>query len=127
MADKRAFFKCALCGNIVELVDNGGGPLSCCGQAMAALTPNTVDASQEKHLPVATRADGVLVVEIGSAPHPMTAEHHIAWVVVAQGHTTCRKALDVDGQPRAEFCIGDGPATIYAYCNLHGLWATELP
>jgi desulfoferrodoxin-like iron-binding protein len=27
-------FKCAICGNVVELVEVGGGPLVCCGEPM---------------------------------------------------------------------------------------------
>ena len=45
-------YKCALCGNIVEVVHAGGGELVCCGQAMGQLTENTVDAAKEKHVPV---------------------------------------------------------------------------
>lgn len=126
MKNKRQFYKCSVCGNIVGLIENGGGTLVCCGQAMEELVPNSVDAAQEKHVPAARRQGGTLVVEVSRIPHPMTAEHHIAWIAVAQGDTTHRVTLDKTGQPRADFCVGEGPLFVYAYCNLHGLWIAEV-
>lgn len=127
MKNERKFFICPACGNIVGLIEDGGGTLVCCGQEMEQLMPNTVDASQEKHVPVAKRQNGKLFVEVGSVPHPMIAEHHIAWIAVAQGGATQRVTLDKTGQPKAEFCVGDGALAVYAYCNIHGLWVAELP
>ena len=49
MKEKANFYRCELCGNIVELIKDGGGQLVCCGKPMVKLTPNTVDAAQEKH------------------------------------------------------------------------------
>jgi hypothetical protein len=41
--------------------------LVCCGQAMALMTENTVDAAKEKHVPVITKvADGY---KVGGSPH----------------------------------------------------------
>ncbi|HBG22439.1 MAG TPA: desulfoferrodoxin, partial [Peptococcaceae bacterium] len=45
-----AFYRCETCGNIVELINNGGGELVCCGKPMTKLEANTTDASQEKHV-----------------------------------------------------------------------------
>lgn len=126
MTNERKFFKCSICGNIVGLIEDGGGTLICCGQEMGQLIPGSVDAAKEKHVPTAKREDGTLVVEVGSAPHPMVAEHHIAWIAVVQGDTTHRVTLDKTGQPCAKFCVGSGPLIVYAYCNLHGLWVAEV-
>lgn len=126
MKNERKFYICSVCGNIVGLIEDGGGTLVCCGQDMDQLVPNSVDAAQEKHVPVAKRQNGMLAVEVGSAPHPMTVEHHIAWIAVAQGNMTQRATLDKTGQPQAEFPVADGPVTVYAYCNLHGLWFAEI-
>lgn len=126
MSNERNFFKCSVCGNIVGLIEDGGGALVCCGQDMDQLIPGSTDAALEKHVPNAKRQNGTLVVEVGSVLHPMTVEHHISWVAVAQGDATQRITLDKTGQPRAEFCVGDGPLTVYAYCNLHGLWVAEV-
>ena len=73
-------FKCAICGNIVEVVHVGGGELVCCGQPMNLLVANTVDAAKEKHVPVIEKGESRVKIKIGSEPHPMTAEHHIEWI-----------------------------------------------
>ena len=126
MKNERMFFKCNICGNIAEMIESSGVTPVCCDKEMTRLIVNTVDASQEKHVPVAKRDGDKLTVTVGSALHPMTPEHHISWIVVAQGSKTLRAALDPTGHPSAVFKVeGDEPITVYEYCNLHGLWAAE--
>lgn len=50
--EKLEIYKCAVCGNMVEVVHVGGGELVCCGQPMNLMKENSTDASQEKHVPV---------------------------------------------------------------------------
>ena len=57
---------------MVGLINNAGVPLICCGEKMQELIPNTVDASAEKHVPVIKLDGNKVIIEIGSAPHPMT-------------------------------------------------------
>ena len=47
MSKHQKFFRCSICGNLVGLVHNGGGPLVCCGKPMDVLEANTTDAAQE--------------------------------------------------------------------------------
>jgi superoxide reductase len=126
MKYERKFYRCACCGNIIHFVEDKGVPVSCCGEDMSELVPNTTDASREKHVPTAVRDGNILKVTIGSAAHPMTAEHHIAWILVASQGRTQRAELDPTGAPTAEFYVADALATVYEYCNLHGLWAADL-
>lgn len=125
MKNEVAFFRCEICGNIVSLIKNGGGELVCCGQPMTKLVPNTTDASVEKHVPVATRKDGKITVEIGSVPHPMTEEHHIEWIAVVSENSTERISLSPGDEPKAVF-TDKGSAEVFEYCNLHGLWKTDI-
>lgn len=125
MSNQRKFLKCEHCGNMVGVIEDSGVPIICCGQPMTELTANTADAAREKHVPAVTRKDGVLNVTVGSVEHPMLKEHHISWIAVAQNGKTQRQILDVPGSPCARFCVEEGPATVYAYCNLHGLWSAE--
>ena len=38
-----------------------------------------------------------------------------------------RKALKPSDDPNVTFSLGDDKAVaVYAYCNLHGLWKTEI-
>ena len=125
MKNERRFCKCARCGNIISYIKKSSPDVLCCGEKMAELQPNTADAAAEKHVPVVERAGDKLIVTVGSVPHPMTEEHHIAWIVVAAGSRTQRIALSSTGVPSADFTVGDDPVTVYAYCNLHGLWAVD--
>lgn len=121
------FFKCNVCGNIVELVKSGGGQLVCCDQSMEELKANTVDAAVEKHVPVATVEGDVLDVVVGSVEHPMTEEHYIQFIVVELEDGAYRKDLKPNEAPKATFNVaGKKPLAVYEYCNLHGLWKKEL-
>lgn len=126
MSATRAFYRCSVCGNIVELIYDGGGELVCCGQPMNLLQANTSDGATEKHVPVAVREGGKVHVTVGSVAHPMTDAHYIQWIWVAQGSRTQRVALEPGMAPEADFPVDDGPMTVYEYCNLHGLWKAEL-
>lgn len=119
------FYRCELCGNMVELVRNGGGQLVCCGKPMTELVANTTDASQEKHVPVAVRKDGKIYAEVGSVLHPMTPEHYIQWIAVVSEKGTERVFLSPQDEPKAVFCDRED-AEVYEYCNLHGLWKAEI-
>ncbi|MBO4985967.1 MAG: desulfoferrodoxin [Bacteroides sp.] len=120
------FYKCEHCGNVVVKVVDSGVPVVCCGEKMKELVANTVDASLEKHVPVVTRLDDcTLKVEVGSVPHPMTLEHHIAFIYVETENGGIR--VDLTDKPEAVVCTCTGkPVAVYEYCNLHGLWKTEL-
>ena len=51
------FYKCRHCGNVIQKHVDSKVPVVCCGEPMQELIPNTVDASNEKHVPVVTRLD----------------------------------------------------------------------
>lgn len=124
---KTKFYICRRCGNLVGMVHDSGVPMICCSEKMEALVPNTVEASGEKHLPVAVMDGNVLRVHVGSVDHPMLPEHFIEWVYVQTDQGGQRKALKPGDAPEVSFCLGDDKAAaVYAYCNLHGLWMTEL-
>lgn len=120
------FYKCAHCGNVIVKMVDSKVPVVCCGEVMQELVPNTVDAAGEKHLPVLTiMKEGVVKVEVGAVPHPMTPEHHIAFVYVeTENGGLCKMLKD---KPVAEFCVGEcNVVAVYEYCNLHGLWKIEF-
>ena len=121
------FYICRHCGNVVEKVLDSGVPVVCCGEKMEALIPNSVEASGEKHVPVVTAADGVLDVNVGSADHPMVEEHYIQWIALETENGIQRRSLRPGDSPHAIFYLGQDKAlAVYAYCNLHGLWKTEM-
>lgn len=121
-------YKCAHCGNIVEMVvDKGVNPV-CCGEAMALLEANTTDAATEKHVPVVEVNGNKVSVKVGSVEHPMTEEHHIAFIILETDKGVQKKVLDHTGKPEAEFVMAEGEKAVcvYEYCNLHGLWKAVL-
>ena len=77
------FFLCTTCGNVVvKVVDSGVVPV-CCGDEMQELVPASTDGALERHVPVVEcRDDCTIVVKVGSLPHPMAEEHHIAFIFV---------------------------------------------
>ncbi len=121
------FYLCEHCGNLVGMIHDSGVPMICCGQKMTALEPNTVEASEEKHLPVVKVEGNTVTVHVGSVDHPMVPEHFIQWVYVQTGKGGQRKSLQPGEAPSVSFCLGDDkPVAVYAYCNIHGLWMTEI-
>lgn len=125
MKTERNYMKCSICGNLIGVIQDSGVVPVCCGTPMQHLSPNTTDAAQEKHVPVIERSGSAVTVKVGSAMHPMSPEHYIQWVALAQGNKTQRVALAPTDSPEVAFQCEAGPATVYAYCNLHGLWASE--
>ena len=124
---KVKFYICRHCGNVIHKVHDAGVPVVCCGQKMEELVPNTVDASGEKHLPVAVVENGVVSVSVGSVAHPMVPEHSIEWVYLEGEKGGQIKYLNPGSAPEVKFQVGDDkPVAVYAYCNLHGLWMVEL-
>ena len=99
----------------------------CCGKKMEELMPNTVEASGEKHVPVAVVEGGKLVVNVGAIDHPMEEKHFIEWVWVELENGGMFRRLSPGSAPKVSFDLGDEKAVaVFAYCNLHGLWKTEL-
>ena len=121
------FYICPHCGNIVEMVHDAGVIPFCCGQKMNELIPNTVDASGEKHIPAVKVGEGVVEVNVGSVDHPMVDVHWIEWVQLVTNKGSYRKWLNPGEAPNVKFLLSEEkPVSVYAYCNLHGLWKTEL-
>jgi superoxide reductase len=120
MTKKREIYKCAICGNIVEVLHEAGGALICCGEPMALMAENTVDASKEKHVPV-IQDNKVL---IGSIAHPMEDAHYIEWIEAeSEEGEVARVFLKPGDKPEATFSFK--PIRAREYCNLHGLWKSS--
>lgn len=121
---EQKFLKCKHCGNMVAVVKDNKGVITCCGEPMQELIPGVVEASKEKHIPVYHVEGNVVSVEVGSVIHPMQEEHYIEWISIHTKQGNQRKCLKPNDKPEAKFALSDGDEVIsvYAYCNLHGLW-----
>ena len=122
MTKKMQVFKCKVCGNIIEVVHESGGTLTCCNQPMLLMEENTVDAAKEKHAPVVEKAEGGYKVAVGSVLHPMDEKHWIEWIELIAGNEIYRKWLNPGDTPVAFFKTDATDAFARAYCNLHGFW-----
>ena len=117
--------KCKLCGATIKVIEdctcNNCG-IKCCGEEMQKLIPNSVDAAVEKHVPTYEKVGDELLVKVN---HVMEKEHYIEWISLVKENkeTTVRLHPEQNAEVRFPFIKG---ATIYAYCNKHGLWKSEI-
>lgn len=120
------FYKCRHCGNVIEKLVDSKVKVVCCGEEMEELVPNTVDASGEKHVPVVSCLEECkMKVTVGSVLHPMEDAHHIVFIYVETENGGMR--VNLKDKPEALFCVKNGkPVAVYEYCNLHGLWKTDV-
>ena len=105
------FYSCRKCGVIVGLVEGSLAGVTCDGEPLEMMRANSVDASREKHVPVVNVAESI-----------------VCWIYLQTQKGGQRRALTIDDKPEAKFALvdGDKPVAVFAYCNLHGLWVTEL-
>jgi len=135
MAQFKEIYRCAVCGNIVEVLHAGGGQLVCCGQPMQLQAAKNSDQGAEKHLPVIEELpanvchgkDGVKI-KIGAVEHPMTADHYIEWIEIDTiDGKSGKKFLKPGDKPESEFQTRMNITGARAYCNVHGLWEMNVP
>ena len=117
--------KCSKCGATVKILEdctceNCG--IVCCGEQMKTLIPNSVDAAIEKHVPTYEVVDGKIMVKVN---HVMEEDHFIEWIAIVFDEKECVTYLK-PGKDAIAHCKYVPGATIYAYCNKHGLWKTEV-
>ncbi len=118
------FYKCLHCGNIITYLENKGVSVTCCGEKMGEITPNTTDAALEKHVPTII-VEGLLAkVSVGEVTHPMVEDHYIKWIILETTEGYKVKNLNYTDEPVAIFPLLDGEEVIavYEYCNKHGVW-----
>lgn len=122
------FYLCTICGNVIFKCIDSGVDVNCCGKQMQELIPSTTESGKEKHLPVVERRlDGSIKVKVGSQAHPMLPEHHISFIYLETEHGGQVKYLKPGEAPEAVFKVcKDKAIAVYAYCNVHGLWKTDI-
>jgi len=122
VSKKLEIYKCNICGNIIEVLNVGGGELVCCGQPMELLTEKTDDNGKEKHVPVVEKTETGVRVKVGSVPHPMEENHYIEWIEVIADGVVHRKFLNPGDKPEVEFNVMAERIEAREYCSIHGLW-----
>lgn len=109
-----------------KIIDKGV-PVMCCGKPMVELTANTTDGAMEKHGSGCgnQEASGSYRRFCGTSDAAGTFYYDI-WAVA--GTQVLRAQLKAGDAPKAVFALGDykGKVEVYEFCNLHGLWKTEI-
>lgn len=125
MKDKIKFYRCPVCGNIVEVINGDVSRVKCCNQPLVLLNANTEDAALEKHVPVYEIDNNEIIVKVGETIHPMEEKHYITFITLVTDNNVIRYDLKPSDEPIVRFpYVKD--SIIYEYCNLHGLWKKEV-
>lgn len=117
--------KCDECGAMVKMFENCNCEncgIQCCGKEMRVLTPNSVDAAVEKHVPTYEVSGDKILVKVN---HVMEEEHYIDWVCMVTEDRECTNFFEIGKPAECTFHYVPG-STLYAYCNKHGLWKAEV-
>ena len=122
------FLKCRTCNKLVEVIQDSDSKLICCNNEMIELIPGTIDASKEKHVPIYKLEQNAIEISLGEIEHPMQEEHYISFVEISSNHGIKRSNLKINQSPIVKFSLLDYEQvdSIYAYCNLHGLWKKDV-
>ncbi len=125
MKENVRFYKCPICGNVIGLIDGNMEHITCCGKPMELMAANTSDGAVEKHVPTYEKVDNELVVRVGEVEHPMDKDHYIMWIAQVSDNRTTRVRLFPEQSTETRFPYIPN-SILYAYCNKHGLWKTEV-
>lgn len=110
-------------GNVIATVSDKAVPAG-----FEPIEPNTVDAASEKHVPsIELQRDGHIIhVQVGEVVHPTEEAHYIEWVALEAADRVEIHYLKPGQAPTTFFAGGVKSGTVYAYCNLHGLWSATF-
>jgi len=112
-----SIYVCPICGNVIQ--STGNVALSCCGVTLPALEAEEPDG--EHQIKIETIEDEYYV----SLNHPMTKEHYISFFVYRTGDRIETVKLYPEGNAECRI-FRRGRGEVYAYCNRHGLFRTNL-
>ena len=125
MTLKLQIYKCNICGNLVQVLQEGEGNLVCCGKEMElmGIQYDTTELG-EKHTPKIEIKEGKKYVNV--IGHPMTKEHYIQFI---ETYTKDKKELHLkffnpDEIPEKEAGLSNTNEEFNSmeFCNIHNLW-----
>ncbi len=123
MTQLNELYRCNICGNVVEVTNEGAPALVCCEQPMDKLDAKTIDEGKEKHVPVVEETSNGVKVTVGSVAHPMDDDHYIKFIEIITSKGVCRAELKPGGAPEAVLCADKGDIVeVREFCTKHMLW-----
>ncbi len=122
------FYRCNTCGNLFFVMVDPDVRPTCCGNDMEILDCTHGVEGSEKHLPIIEVKANNTEVQVGLQLHSMTPEHRIEWIALTDGDRVEIQRLTLSTPPVVKFSkmSGKGGLRAYAFCNIHGLWQSEL-
>ena len=128
MTLKLQIYKCNVCGNIVQILQEGDGNLVCCGEEMELMSIQyDADELGEKHKPKTVIKDREKYVNV--IGHPMSKEHYIQFI---ETFTDDKNELHLKfftpnevPEMNIDF-FGDKKVSTVEYCNIHHLWGDNI-
>ena len=127
MIENGQTYKCGTCGNMVTVVEVGGGELVCCSQPMKLMPIQKEGDKAAKHVPIIENDGSAVLVKVGELQHPMDEDHYIAAIALQVGDKTFIKNLEPGELPEAKFIVdekdlADNDIVAREFCTLHGIW-----
>ncbi len=122
---KHRLYKCPVCDTVVEVLEECGLELVCCGPSMTPLTERPQESDVAHGVAIEWTGDGV-AVRVGAGEHPMEGEHFISWIDLTAGNACYRQFLQPGAPAEASFpAVMKQPVTVRVYCSAHGLYRAE--
>ena len=126
MTIKFQIYKCNICGNLVQILQEGEGNLICCGEEMQLMNVQyDTDEIGEKHAPkIETTDNNTKYVHVKT--HPMTKEHYVQFIEVfskdkKELHLKFFEPEEVP-EMKVEF---QNVVEAVEFCNIHHLWGNN--
>ena len=117
--------KCVKCGATIKVIEDctcEKCSILCCGEPMKLVEANCTDAAIEKHIPTYKVEENKIIVKVN---HVMEEEHFIKWICLKT--ESKEEYVELKQYKEAVAIFKKVPnGTLYAYCNKHGLWKTEI-
>lgn len=121
--EKLEFYKCNVCGNLIQVILSGTGELVCCGQKMnLQVVQHDSNELGEKHAPKLEYRDTKKIVQVMS--HPMVPEHYVEFIEVYNKNKTelHLKYFKPCETPEFDITYTSDDIEAVEFCNIHGLW-----
>lgn len=116
---KGKFYVCPVCQNI--LWSMGEGAFSCCGITLPPLELEEPENGDKQHAIRVERIEDEWCVTLD---HPMQKGHYIGFLAFVTWDCVSIVRLYPEQSAQARFFIR-GHGTLYAFCNLHGLFCVN--